>query len=1022
MINVNSAAELTQALNNARGGEVIELASGNYETLDLRGKSDGTYHFDPPITIRSADPEDQAVFSGMTLNGVIGINIEGVTFEYDAQAGAATNEKFTTIVGSQNVSITDSTFNGDLAEGVDEVSDGYATGIGLHVDGSSDVDISGNDFSSFLRGATFWRSDGLTLTENHVHAMRSDGFNFADVDNVLIEGNHFESFIGSLDSSDHRDFIQFWTTSTTSPSTNVVIRENLLDVGDGDWTQSIFIRNELVDQGHAGQEFFYSNFLIEDNIIRNTHQHGITVGEVDGLVIRNNTVVEGQGDNTSGTTPRINVSEDALNVTITQNIAHDIMGPNGASISQNLLIDPDDFEALQELFANPLDASLSPREALMILDGAVQVGSPLLHRAPEGETVGLISQDSGAGLNMAHVTLDITDLVGSAGRLGVEDIQQVTWNLGDGSEVTGSEITYGYAAGGLYNVTAEIQLTSGEIITGQRLVRVEDPIAHLGQFNSASDLEDYDLSGSVTVQEGQGLSLDGGSLRFDADESYIDNTAYTVSADFRLEEGDDGGRLINFTGSFHLQVTGNTVAAAVITDQDVAWVNAGNLDLQDGEWHRLSLSFSSESGVATLMLNGQEIGEVTGLEGHVQSGNASQDFIIGSPSGGFTGDINNVTFLRGAAEEQTLDAVITQGGSALVQETAIITPSSLSDLPELAEAAVTLEPSVIDVNTITVDNTADLQAALNAATGGETIYLENGTYDRVVLRDLATFSDQVTIASADPENQAFLSFLYLEGVSNLVFDAVTLGGAEAGRTPVQVHDSANITLNNILFQGDSTEDRSLGLLVRESNGITVQESTFDGYDRAVLVRTSDDINIQGNTVSQTSRDVISFVDSVDINVTNNRFDDILTERGQSFVRIDNVGIEAGNGGVVISDNVLDATGHTNISDIVFDSAPEDSLQQILVHDNTFLTGGGSDVPSSEANFQMVSHQTTRHDAPDGDSIWEMFQTNEEEEFVFDPATSGTLTARALVTPNAEVTDSRAQAEPAPEYESNAFWG
>ena len=155
--------------------------------------------------------------------------------------------------------------------------------------------------------------------------MRSDGFNFADVDNVLIEGNHFESFIGSLDSSDHRDFIQFWTTSTTSPSTNVVIRENLLDVGDGDWTQSIFIRNELVDQGHAGQEFFYSNFLIEDNIIRNTHQHGITVGEVDGLVIRNNTVMEGQGDNTSGTTPRINVSEDALNVTITQNIAHDII-------------------------------------------------------------------------------------------------------------------------------------------------------------------------------------------------------------------------------------------------------------------------------------------------------------------------------------------------------------------------------------------------------------------------------------------------------------------------------------------------------------------------------------------------------------------------------------------------------------------------------------------------------------------------------------------------------------------------
>ena len=63
--------------------------------------------------------------------------------------------------------------------------------------------------------------------------------------------------------------IQFWTSGTTSPSTNIVIRGNILDSGDGGWTQSIFMRNEMVDTGGAGDAMFYQNILIEDNVIYN---------------------------------------------------------------------------------------------------------------------------------------------------------------------------------------------------------------------------------------------------------------------------------------------------------------------------------------------------------------------------------------------------------------------------------------------------------------------------------------------------------------------------------------------------------------------------------------------------------------------------------------------------------------------------------------------------------------------------------------------------------------------------------
>ena len=86
--------------------------------------------------------------------------------------------------------------------------------------------------------------------------------------------------------------IQFWTNGTTSPSTNITISENFLDSGNGEWTQSIFMRNEAVDSQGAGTEMFYQNVLIENNVIYNAHTHGITVGEADGLIIRNNTILQ----------------------------------------------------------------------------------------------------------------------------------------------------------------------------------------------------------------------------------------------------------------------------------------------------------------------------------------------------------------------------------------------------------------------------------------------------------------------------------------------------------------------------------------------------------------------------------------------------------------------------------------------------------------------------------------------------------------------------------------------------------
>ena len=115
--------------------------------------------------------------------------------------------------------------------------------------------------------------------------------NFAQVERVRIEANHIHDFNRVLESPDHADMIQFWTNGTTSPSSDITIRGNILNSGAGWFTQSIFMRNELVDSGKAEAEMFYRNVIIEDNVIINAHLHGISVGETAGLKIANNTVI-----------------------------------------------------------------------------------------------------------------------------------------------------------------------------------------------------------------------------------------------------------------------------------------------------------------------------------------------------------------------------------------------------------------------------------------------------------------------------------------------------------------------------------------------------------------------------------------------------------------------------------------------------------------------------------------------------------------------------------------------------------
>ena len=340
---ISSSQELYAALSRAQGGETFLLAPGDYGKLELTAKSKFNTVFAAPVTITSADPGRPASFTSFRIQNSVNIVLDRLVFDYTFDLDHPMSVRLFSVKASDHITIRNSVFDGDVARGMSAKDDGFGYGYGLELSGGSDVRIENNKIFQFNRGIVTGGTQNLRITGNDVHSIRSDGMNFVQVSNVLIENNYLHDFIRSHSSGDHSDMIQFWTNGSKFPSTGITIRGNVLLSGNGDSTQSIFMRNDLVDRGLAKEEMFYRDVRIEQNVIVNGHLHGITLGESDGVMIRQNTllrnhrVVNAETRDKMVTIPRISVASASRHVEITDNIGSAFPGPKpGWTVKGNL--------------------------------------------------------------------------------------------------------------------------------------------------------------------------------------------------------------------------------------------------------------------------------------------------------------------------------------------------------------------------------------------------------------------------------------------------------------------------------------------------------------------------------------------------------------------------------------------------------------------------------------------------------------------------------------------------------------
>jgi parallel beta-helix repeat protein len=262
---VSNSDQLVAAVAKAVGGDTIALASGTYAAVGFQDLK-----FSVPLTIMSADPSGKAVLTGLALTNSSGVLIKDVVM---ADQSASTLYDFQ-VKSSSNISFDHVLIRGEAGEA------GY-TAAPFMVRDSTNVSITNSEITHSRYGISLLDNNGVTISQNYFHDLRTDGVRGGGNSNVSISGNYFTNFYPAA--GDHPDAIQFWTTNTSASASNISVTDNVIVRGSGTAMQGVFIRDE-------SNALPYQNVLVKGNLVVGGMYNSIYVNNADNLSVVNNTV------------------------------------------------------------------------------------------------------------------------------------------------------------------------------------------------------------------------------------------------------------------------------------------------------------------------------------------------------------------------------------------------------------------------------------------------------------------------------------------------------------------------------------------------------------------------------------------------------------------------------------------------------------------------------------------------------------------------------------------------------------
>ena len=178
-IKVSNAVQLAAAIKAVKGGETILLAAGDYGAVSVKGRM-----LADTVTIKSADPTNDARFTELRIDKSSGFRIEDIDLNRPLKAGESDFTQAAYISSSSNIQLVGMDFRGSM--------DGNAKndGIALRVTGSSGVAVTGSSFEQWSQAGQFADSKGLTISGNSVTGVVKT-FGFTALTGTLVADNSF---------------------------------------------------------------------------------------------------------------------------------------------------------------------------------------------------------------------------------------------------------------------------------------------------------------------------------------------------------------------------------------------------------------------------------------------------------------------------------------------------------------------------------------------------------------------------------------------------------------------------------------------------------------------------------------------------------------------------------------------------------------------------------------------------------------------------------------------------------------
>lgn len=239
----SSDDNIDRLIANARPGTTIVLPTKNYGIITLPART-----FTPALRIDAR----AATFGGIVMRRVSGIEIAGGT-----------------IIGSGGRS------------------------YGVTITDASRIRVSGMTITGAHRGIVVSQSEDVSLTDNVLTNLMSDGIDVALSRKVAIERNtcrNFRPTLGTYDEAgrlvkdgDHPDCIQAWSRSSRPPTSDLSILDNVIE----GTMQGIFLGNRSRDGMNDGG---FDRVVVRGNRVTVSMPNGIYIKDGRNIQVTDNIV------------------------------------------------------------------------------------------------------------------------------------------------------------------------------------------------------------------------------------------------------------------------------------------------------------------------------------------------------------------------------------------------------------------------------------------------------------------------------------------------------------------------------------------------------------------------------------------------------------------------------------------------------------------------------------------------------------------------------------------------------------